>query len=190
MIKLSILIPSLISRNEQFLSLKEELFRQIIEANATEDVEILDYVDSGEASIGAKRNVLLQKATGQYVAFFDDDDKPSSHYIAKVLAGCNEGKDCCSLRGVITFNGDTPEIFEHSIKYDAYKTNHTGVPKYERYPNHLNAIRSDIARSFTFPEINHGEDTDWATQIKRAGSITTEAVITDIIYHYQYVSKK
>lgn len=184
--KLSILIPSLTSRAESFLKLYDELNKQIGDL----PVQILSKSDNGEMSIGAKRNWLLERAKGEYVAFFDDDDLPSRTYVSSIMEGIEKGVDCVSLRGVITWDGDTPEIFEHSIKYDEYRTNDTGVPKYERYPNHLNAIKASIAKQFKFPEINHGEDTDWATQIKKSGLIKTEHYIDKVIYHYQYVSNK
>lgn len=187
--KLSILIPSLESRAELFLKLYDEFMRQCGDRYGTE-VQILSKADDGEMRIGAKRNYLLEKADGEYVCFFDDDDTPSRDYIDTVLEGIKTGKDCLSLRGVITWDGDNPEVFEHSIRYPAYVTNHTGFPKYERYPNHLNVIKSSIAKQFKFPEINHGEDTDWASQIKNAGLIKTEHYIDKVIYHYKYVTSK
>lgn len=154
------------------------------------DIQIVPAPDDGFFSIGYKRNWLLDKAEGEYVAFFDDDDIPSKDYIKHIMEGINKGVDCVSLRGVITWDGQNPEIFEHSIKYDEYRTNHTGVPKYERFPNHLNAIKASIAKQFKFPEINHGEDTDWATQIKNSGLIKTEHYVDAVTYHYQYVTNK
>jgi glycosyltransferase involved in cell wall biosynthesis len=190
MIKLSILIPSLVSRSESYLHLKKELYRQIDEMDASKEVEVLANIDSGEKSIGTKRNELLQCSMGKYVCFVDDDDIIVSNYIQLLLQAINEDKDCCSLKGVITWDNENPEIFEHSIKYDEYRTNATGNPKYERYPNHLNAIKREIAIGFKFPETNFGEDTDWATQIKRSGLIKTEAVIPQVIYHYQFKTSK
>jgi hypothetical protein len=93
------------------------------------------------------------------------------------------------LRGIITFDGETPELFEHSIKYKEYKTVDNPV-KYERYPNHLNCIKSSIAKQFKFPEINHGEDTDWATQIFNSGLIKTEHYIDSVMYHYNFITRK
>lgn len=183
--KLSILIPTLSSRRPLCDSLHWHLVQQ-----KTEEVEILVYEDNGEEAIGKKRNDLLDWAKGEYVCYFDDDDIPSKDYVKHILEGIEKGVDCVSLRGVITWDGENPELFEHSIKYDAYKTNDTGAIKYERYPNHLNAIKSSIAKQFKFPEINFGEDTDWATQIHKSGLIKTEHYVDAVIYHYQYISKK
>ena len=188
--KLSILIPSLESRSTQLACLKQELFSQIIQCNAVDDIEILTEIDNGEMTIGAKRNKLLSLATGLYVAYFDDDDICASTYIQKILDCIKTGCDNCSMTGVITWDGERPELFEHSIKYSAYKTNDTGAIKYERYPNHLNVIKSDVAKQFKFPEINHGEDTDWATQIFNSGLLKKETEIEGVLYHYNYKQKK
>lgn len=181
---LSILIPSLESRKIMCDLLHKELVSQ-----KTEDIEILVYVDKGEKTIGEKRNKLLEWAKGEYLCFFDDDDLPSKNYIKNILEGIKKDVDCCSLRGIITFNGENPECFEHSIKYKEYKTVDCDI-RYQRYPNHLNCIKSSIAKQFKFPEINHGEDSDWAAQVYRSGLIKTEHYITDVIYHYKFITNK
>lgn len=145
-----------------------------------------------EDSIGKKRNDLLQAATGDYTCFIDDDDRVSIYYLPHIYAGILKGVDCCSLTGEITEDGKNPLLFEHSIKYKEYKTNQIvgNRIKYERYPNHLNAIKSSIAKQFKFPEKNHGEDTDWATQIFKSGLLKTEHYIPEVLYYYDYRSKK
>jgi|SRR3990167_7922771 len=186
--KLSILIPSLISRASELNNLREKITRQCAENNLYDDVEIISSVDNGELTIGEKRNELLQRAKGEYVCYIDDDDDISNEYLKLIFNKIRP--DCCSLTGVITWDGERSEIFEHSIKYREYKTNETGIPKYERYPNHLNVIRTDIAKQFKFPEINHGEDTDFATQIFKSGLLKTESVISEILYHYKFKQNK
>lgn len=184
--KLSILIPTLECRNKLFCEAIQALNSQIDRSI----VQVIINKDNGQKSIGKKRNELLQLAEGEYVCFFDDDDMPSSNYIEEVLKGIEKGVDCVSLRGVITWDGINPEIFEHSIRYSEYKTNYDSAIKYERYPNHLNAIKASIAKQFKFPEVNFGEDTDWATQIFKSGLIKTEHYINSVIYHYNYVTTK
>ena len=61
---------------------------------------------------------------------------------------------------------------------------------YERYPNHLNCIKSSIAKQFKFPEINFGEDTLWADKVFKSGLIKTEHFIDKVIYHYKYITNK
>lgn len=184
--KLSILICGLSNRVESREILLSELSKQY----KGNDIEVITEVDNGAMSIGYKRNLLLSKAKGEYLCFIDDDDEISSDYILKALTALGHNPDCCSLTGVYTTNGDNPEIFEHSIQYKEYKTNKFGAVTYERYPNHLNIIRSSIAKKFRFLEISHGEDTDWATQIFNSGLLKTEATIKGVIYHYKFKTNK
>jgi glycosyltransferase involved in cell wall biosynthesis len=141
------------------------------------------------ANIGEKRNALLKIANGEYVCFFDDDDEPSPNYIQTLLDAIETKPDCASLRGIMTTNGTNPEIFEHSLKYKAWRTTNNKI-KYERYPNHLNCIKSQIAKQFKFPEINHGEDFQWSKAIHESGILKTEYYIDDILYYYKFVTNK
>lgn len=184
--KLSLLIPSLAGRYYQRHDLITALKKQDLTG-----VEILTEIDKGENSIGYKRNKLLERAQGEYVAFIDDDDMVAKTYVKQVMGGINKGVDCCSLMGIYTVDDKNAEIFEHSIMYKEYKTNPPTMGiRYERYPNHLNCIKADIAKQFKFLEINHGEDTDWATQINKSGLLKTEYYISDVIYHYKFKSNK
>lgn len=191
MIQLSILIchyPAQSWRLEPFARLMANLAEQ---TRGIEDAVEIIVDDRLEPSIGAKRNNLLQAAEGIYVAFIDDDDQVSSNYILRLLQGMSEGVDCCSLRGIITDDGKNPRIFEHSLRHGKYETiQMDGKDYYLRFPNHLNCMRSGIAKKFTFPEINHGEDTSFATQVHKSGLLKTEYWIDDIIYMYEYRSRK
>ena len=187
---LSILIPTIDERRESFKELILELTNQILDNKAEEKVEIISLCDKGILSIGAKRNELLMRVKREYFCFIDDDDTVSSDYITRILEGLETKPDCCSLRGVYTTNGTNPELFEHSIKYSEYKTaSPTSGIRYERYPNHLNVIKTLIGQQFTFPETNHGEDTEWATKVFNSRLLRTEYFIPEVIYHYQFKNK-
>lgn len=185
--KLSILIPTIDKRKHLLGEVINLLSEQIKNFAGDQDVEFLINADGD--TIGKKRNYLLNKANGNYVAFFDDDDRPGEFYIKHLIEGIKKGVDCCSLRGIITTNGGPPELFEHSLKYSEWKTT-TNEIKYERYPNHLNCIKADIAKRFQFPEINFGEDHKWSKALHESGLLKTEHYINDVIYHYQYLSNK
>lgn len=186
--KLSILIATIPSRADMLNKLVTELIRQ--QSKYGDLVEILGCSD--DKSIGAKRNELLQSSSGEYVCFIDDDDWVSSTYIDDIFDAIKTDPDCVSLRGVITWDGASPEIFEHSLKYKHYITHTMPVDgiKYERYPNHLNTIKSSIAKQFKFPEINHGEDKAWADLINESGLLKKEIYIDKILYHYIYITNK
>lgn len=191
MIDLSILIPYIRKHEAFFIKLKFELTSQILPFAGR--IELI-YDNHEYDSIGTKRNRLLQKAEGKYTAFIDADDRIATNYIQQLMVGIDNDVDCCSLKGVITTNGQEPHFFEHSIRYNEYRTNtnadyKAGDVRYERYPNHLNTIRSSVAKLFKFPETNWGEDTDFATQIHKSGLLKTEHYIADVIYNYDYVPK-
>lgn len=197
--KLSILILSLWDEeHEKFLSrCTEELYRQIFQLGLAEEVEIVTNIDDAKKTKGQKRNEALDLASGKYVAFFDDDDMPGPKYIEELMVGINQDVDCVSLLGRMTTDGHNPEIFEHSIVYNEYRTNeerftdeHGRYVKYERYPNHLNCIKADIAKRFKFPLINHGEDTAWATELNKSGLLKKEYRTKEILYYYLYRSAK
>lgn len=187
---LSILILTISGRKHLLKRLLHELSKQFHDnkLEAFVDYEILIQSDE-DKSIGEKRNNLLQRARGEYIAFIDDDDMISETYISFFIKGYEIKPDCFSLRGVITWDGVKPELFEHSIKYSAWQTTNNYI-KYERFPNHLNFIRTSIAQQFDFPLINHGEDKDWAAKVFESGLLKKEYYIDEIIYNYQYIQNK
>lgn len=188
--ELSILVCRMPSRYAMWGRLQTELYSQILPYAGL--IQVLSD-DNTYMTIGQKRNKLLNDADGEYVCFIDDDDEVSPNYISLLMQAIELDCDCASLLGEITFNGKDAALFEHSIKYNEYKTNtrvsETGIT-YERYPNHLNMIKASIAKQFKFPEINHGEDTDWATQIHKSGLLKTEYYINEVIYYYKFITNK
>ena len=189
MVKLSILIPTLSSRSEQCLSLVDKLLDQIERGDYIGKVEVVTLYDQGEKPTGQKRNELIQMAKGEYICFVDDDDEVAINYIDLLMDGIEEGADCCSLRGIITWDGQNPEFFEHSIRYSEYKTTENPI-KYERFPNHLNCIKKSIAMQVEFPSITFGEDTDFAHKLHKTGLIKTEHYIDSVLYHYKFKTNK
>ncbi|HRB54711.1 MAG TPA: glycosyltransferase family A protein, partial [Bacteroidia bacterium] len=69
------------------------------------EVEILTDIDNGQKTIGQKRNELVEKSKGKYVAFIDDDDMVSPFYLKTVLPGCKQDADCVGLMGQMTTDG-------------------------------------------------------------------------------------
>jgi len=184
--KLSILIPTLTSRVRTFTHIYNRLIEQKLCVDDYE-IEILTESDNGEKTVGEKRNILMNRAQGEYVAFVDDDDDVTDNYIEELLAGIESGPDCCSLIGEITFDGQNPQTFIHSIKYDSYFFE-DGV--YYRPPNHINCLKRSIAIQFPFPEKDFGEDTDFAMALCKSGLLKTETYIDKGLYYYKYLTKK
>jgi glycosyltransferase involved in cell wall biosynthesis len=183
---LSILIPSLHARAEKLSSLLGTLRMQIENNFAEEKVEIIIDVDRGERNVGAKRNSLLASANGDYLCFVDDDDRVSPQYISLLLNAIQSEPDCCSLNGLLTTNGKDEQLFRHSIHYNGWYTR--GGILY-RYTNHLNCVRSEIAKKMTFPQTNFGEDKHYSNQLMRSRLLKRERKIEPILYYYDYVKE-
>ena len=185
---LSILIPIHERDHKKFQLLHDSLLYQI-GYGKHDVVDIYPYLNKGEHSKGHYRNELLSWAKGEYVCFVDADDRVSDDYIETLLEGIKTKPDCISLRGEITVDGGPIEIFEHSLKYTCWKTTDNKI-KYERNPNHLNCIKSEIAKQIKFPEINHGEDHKWSDLLFNTGLLKNEYYTDKILYYYDYISSK
>lgn len=181
---LSILIPTIAGREK----LLERLLKTINEQMQFElAVEIIVEKDSRQKSIGEKRNLLLSKAKGEYSVFIDDDDIIPEYYLQEIEKAIREYPDSIGFKGNYTENGIQKKEFIHSIKYSEYSET---MYYFYRPPNHLNPIKTSIAKQFKFPHKNMFEDTDWAMQIQISGLLKTEFFIDKIMYNYNYVSNK
>jgi hypothetical protein len=183
--KLSILICTTDSRKHFLDRLLACLSPQL-----TDYIEVLVENDDGSMKIGKKRNILLDKAIGDYVCFVDDDDLVSDDYCMKILSAVESNPDCCSLEGLYTVNGENPTVFRHSLKYTKWETaNENGKTVYYRCPNHLNAVKRELALSVRFDDTkSNGEDKDFSDRIRPL--LQTESNINGIIYHYLYLQVK
>lgn len=182
----SILICSLEERHQSFDKLKTKLDKQIQEAGLQDKIEVLSYIDNRETPVGTKRNALVSRSSGKYIAFIDDDDDVHDQYISMIYEKLLNDPDCVSLEGIITTDGNNPKKFIHSLAYNHYFEK-DGV--YYRPPNHLNPIKRQYAVQFQFPEKNYGEDTDWALQIASTGVLKNEEVIDRPYYFYLFQNK-
>ena len=160
---LSICIVSLPSRKAQLSKLVSYLYDQIEMNGGHFNAEIV-IDDRAEPTIGEKRNALLDRAKGLYVAFVDDDDWVAHDYVERIVRALMlEKPDCVALRGVMTTSGVSPEVFDHSIRHHEWATV-DGV--HLRSPNHLNPIRRELAMQVGFKPISHAEDHDFSTRIR------------------------
>ena len=180
---LSILICGLPDRNKKFFNLLENLNAQIIKQD--DNVELLYLLDIGEKksglTTGAKRNKLLDAAIGKYVCFVDDDDQISDNYVSLI---CNALKpndvDCLGIEGVMRGPTGVEAIFKHSIEHTTW---HDDGKIYYRCPNHLNPVRSEIAKKVRFAEITFGEDADYSKRL--LPHLSTEIKIEGVpLYFY------
>lgn len=188
---LSILIPSTFDRKEYLKDILFCLYRQIYLLDAGKEVEIITNVDDRTITIGHKRNLLYQMASGEYSVSIDDDDEVSEYYVEKILKAAKLGMDCIGINGIITTNGaDEKKWFiSRELGYET-KVDSFNKEYYVRYPNQITPIKTEITKQFLFHDIRHGEDYEWATRIHQSGLIKTEVIIPEPMYHYKYKNPK
>lgn len=169
------LIPTLDQRAHLLKRLLDILCPQV-----TDGVEVLLETDKGEAHIGTKRNRLIAKATGDYVAFVDDDDRVSPDYVSRILGATQTNPDCVGIEGIYTCEGRKRK-FCSSLKYKSWFEK--GDLLY-RCPNHLNPVLRSIASKVPFPEKSWGEDMDYS--LKLFPYLKAEVYLEGPIYFYDY----
>lgn len=206
--KLSILIATITERKKQFDSLilflqlqhqfvqtesQAETFVKNVDGShllkcslsrwTSEDVEIMAFSDSKEASIGTKRQGLIANATGDYIVFIDDDDTVASDYIPQILAAIEHGKEAIGFLIDCDMEG-TPKKAIASIKYPEWKEKVDGYD-YVRSIYHKTPVRRELALKAGFNvSMRFGEDHDYAMRLKRY--LTSEYFINKTMYYYQY----
>ena len=181
---LSILIPTLESRRELFAGMMAALESQVARDGLADRVEILCQLDDGTMPIGTKRNRLMERARGRFLAFVDDDDELDGEYLRLVLdaLGRDPEADMVGLRGRISFRGSHPRLFEMSIRHREYAAR---PDRYERPPHHLNPTRTEIARRYAFADVRKAEDSDRALRMAEDGALQREVGIDRVLYHYR-----
>jgi glycosyltransferase involved in cell wall biosynthesis len=177
---LSILICTMPRRNTFFQRLMASLKPQL-----NDDVELKAVSDDGKMSIGEKRNTLLDAATGEYIAFIDDDDLVSNDYVQRILEAVKTKPDCVGMEGIITFDGQGARKFVHSLRYREWFEK-DGI--YYRNPNHLSPVKREHAIKVKFPDINMGEDHDYSKRLLPL--LSTEVYLDNPIYFYECRSNK
>jgi len=156
---------------------------QIAAANAQDIVEIITETDNGENTVGKKRNTVLDKARGEYVCFIDDDDMVTDIYVSKTLKALESRPDVVELVGFLP-KYNLP--FIHNLNCGGHFRK-DGIQF--RTPNHLNTIKTSIAKEVRYPEISHGEDQDYSHRLWSSGLMKTESLIGDRMYIYQFDSR-
>ena len=178
--KLSILVCGLAKRAEAFRANLLPLLHVQLEQPG---VEVIIDVDNGEKTVGHKRNDLVKKSRGEFVAFVDDDDEIPANYaetVLQALRGCPDTVTHCELWGTIS-TGEILHKFHHSTRYSQWSTGPVdGI--YQRPPNHLNPIRRNIAIRCSFPAVNMGEDRAYSEQV--LPMLREEAPCSESLYFY------
>jgi glycosyltransferase involved in cell wall biosynthesis len=165
--KLSILICSLGERSDKLIGLCG-IMQEIDEQIQKLPVEVLVSIDNGQLSVGEKRNKLLHAASGDYIAFVDDDDEVSDNYVDELLHAIAESEqrqaEGNSHPDVITFEVEYTDfsqksrmLFVQSLKYRDGKQE-LGRQRIGAPPTHVACWRREVALCNEFPPISYAED--------------------------------
>lgn len=150
------------------------------------ETEMLISVDDATIPVWQKRNQLLHASRGNYVAFVDDDDLVSPDYVASILLAAKEKTDCITFKVARFLDGQLTGEARHSLDYSYYSHQvKAGWTTYQRPPNHLNPVRSALAKQIAFED--HGmEDVDFSSRLRP--HLRTEVFIDRILYEYYFVT--
>lgn len=178
---LSVLICTVVGRESQFEALHNELLNQ---AEGL-PVEVLFEKDNKEVSVGYKRQTLLIRSTGAFVAFIDDDDMPAPDYIQTIvdIIKLKPDIDCIGLQ--IECSGTKGKTASASIKHTGWYDNKDGFD-YVRTPYHKTPIRRDHALEIGFKDMRFGEDYDYSLRLQQSGLLKEEHYIYKVMYYYRY----
>jgi hypothetical protein len=205
-IKLSILIPTVIGREQELdyllskiskyapldikANLKNNEFGYIGTKYDLEDVEVIVVCDNKQNTIGGKREFLYSIANGEYSWQIDDDDDIAPNAIEKILAAIDNNPDVISFQERVVINGveyksNFSSLYAdwdgdgNSILFDGFH--------FQRTIFYKCVIKTELARKVPFKRIRFGEDHEFAKDLKPL--IDTDFHINEQIYYYTHNSK-
>jgi len=214
-ILLSILIPTVVGREEEYSKLvssffpfiratqkhgiyTKEHYRWYLECGDNIDlekttilpcnIEFISLSDNKDVTIGEKREELYKLANGIFSWQIDDDDSIAPNAIELILNAIRSNPEvsCITFREKCTMNGEYKSS-NHSLKYSQWMDNSDGYD-YVRSPFYKDVIRTDIAKSVPFHRVRYNEDELFAKDIYPL--LTSEIHIDEELYYYIYEPKE
>ena len=181
---ISILIPTMKSRENLFRQVLTEVQRQIRETPEIR-VEVIWESDNGELTLGQKRNVLVDRCSGTYHCFIDDDDVIARDFIKTFVPMIKSDidYDCASFVGAHYMKGKFNKLFHHSLEYSAWDEYQD---RFIRTVSPMNMIKTSIARQVRYKDIRNTEDHEFSIRLMASGLLKHEFKINPSypIYHY------
>jgi glycosyltransferase involved in cell wall biosynthesis len=187
--KLSILIATTVDRRDMFNNLYINFNTQISLLDLRNQVEVIYIEDNKQMSIGNKRNELLKLASGEWIVFFDSDDKPANNYVELIYNTIinNPDIDCIGINVNMTTNGNNPQRCCHRLKYQTWRDNVDGWD-YVRNITHFNPVKKELALKVGFKDLRFGEDKDYSDRLFPL--LKKEFYIEQPIFDYLYTNKQ
>lgn len=172
--KVSVLVSSIVERQAYYL----KRMLSILEPQLTSDIELVIETDNRELSVGAKQQILLGRAKGDYICYVDEDDIIPAYYISEILKAIESQPDCVGINGIITHDEKNPFPFYNSIQYDHWYSDDKG---HYRCPNHINPVKRKLATQSHFESVYHA---DYEYSMILRPLLKTEVVIDKCMYFY------
>ena len=168
-------------REKHLQALQIELASQI----GSEPVEHL--IEEGPERYGTKMRRSIERASGEYICWVDDDDMVHPDYVLSILDAIRNNPNV----GVVTFGSQTPGCepawlrFGHHDDSGYIETRH-GKGRVKS-ANHYCAWQRDVAASAPWLHRNYGAELAWYTALRKIwhGKIT-EHHIQEILHIYCY----
>jgi len=190
--KLSILMATIPERADLFRAIYQKTQDQVDFCNRKHPTlggaEIL--IDDREKftitgiTVGKKRNDLLQRATGEYICFLDDDDDISPDYVETILRLAENNRDICTFNSFFVCDSYWA-LVDMRMGHDNEQATPDRIVKRQPFP--ICAIKTSIARQFTFPDINNAEDWGWMSQVLTKAR--SESKSHRILHQYKHSAK-
>jgi glycosyltransferase involved in cell wall biosynthesis len=182
--RLSILVCSTQNRYNNFLlNILKQLFDQCkaLPLHLSSEVEVITVIDNKTRMLGTKRNDMLNMAQGDYVVFVDDDDRVSDDYVQQLLDSVSVGADIITFEVEVSLNGKEPKPCYYDMRY---KADYNLPDSYHRLPNHIMAVKRELALATKYQDILKGEDADYSKRL--APLLKTQHIIEKVLYYYDY----
>ena len=177
---ISFLIPTIPGRDASLQRMMQSIHERMGRIAPNLRYEIRLGFDNKEASVGRKRDNLLQASKGKYSAFVDDDDEITDAYIEDLAETIRGNFHVMRLRGTVQ-----QYTFTHSIAVKLNEPMARGNDFF-RPPNHLNPMLTDVAKLVRFKDASRGEDLDWTMRMANVGFLTSEYTSDLSRIHYIY----
>ncbi len=183
--KLSILVTTMDER----MPLCGYVIGELIDQIGTLPVEVIWLGDNRKRSIGAKRQLLLEMAQGDYVAFVDDDDLVMGNYISAIMPAIesHSGVD------VITFDivwDSVQDGLQQTLKYGIGEERRAGGLVIHGPPNHWMVWRRDLALLERYQDLSIGEDVAWADAMRQHAKTEHHINGTLLLYNFNPDNEK
>ncbi len=184
MIDLSVLVCTVHTRRNTFgPKITEQVYTQFedLPPDYQDRLEIIILSDNKQMMLGHKRNVMVDMAQGRYVQFVDDDDRIADDMFKTVLDAIRTDADVITFLASVSLNGGEPKLCHYSKDF---KRDVNTADEYQRLPNHICAVKRELAQRSSFPNVPHGEDSAYSKLLRPL--LKTETFIDRPLYFYDY----